>query len=232
MFEAPRRHTMNHTRRDFRRIALAAVPIASVFAAKVNSKFGGVQIGAITYSFRGTNDLDAIVKMLVDSGVGEVELRETDAERAAGAPQVARGGGRPGGGKGPGGPPKEGAKGDGAPKGPPQRNPRPPMTEEQITAARERAKPVRDWRLAVSMDKFKEVKKKFDDAGLDIRLVCFNMTEAITDDEIDYAFNMAKALGAKALSSTTQVTVSKRVARSEEHTSELQSRFGISYAVF
>src|SRR5437868_4814099 len=106
MFGAPRRRLMNHTRRDFSRIALAAFPLASAFAAKINSKFGGVQIGAITYSFRGTNDLDAIVKMMVDSGLGEVELMETDAERAAGAPQVGRGGGRPRGdgpGKGPGG---------------------------------------------------------------------------------------------------------------------------------
>ena len=53
--------------------------------------------------------------------------------------------------------------------------------------------------------RFKAVKKKFDEAGVEIRLVCFNMTEAITEEEIDYAFNMAKALGAKALSSTTPV---------------------------
>jgi sugar phosphate isomerase/epimerase len=208
---------MIYSRRDFGRIALASVPLANAFAAKINSKFNGVQVGAITYSFRGTNDLDLIIKDLVDCGIGEVELMETDAERAAGAPQIGRGGGRPGGGgpgKGPGGGkgPDGAAKGDGAPKGPPQRTARPPMTEEQITAARERAKPVRDWRLAVSMDKFKDVKKKFDEAGVEIRLVCFNMTEAITEEEIDYAFNMAKALGAKALSSTTQVTVSKRVA--------------------
>ncbi len=38
------------------------------------------------------------------------------------------------------------------------------------------------------------------------------MTEAITDEEIDYAFQMARALGAKALSTSTQVTVSKRIA--------------------
>lgn len=86
------------------------------------------------------------------------------------------------------------------------------MTEEQITAARERGKELRDWRKSVSMDKYKALGKKFRDAGVDVRLVCFNLTEAITDDEIEYAFLMTKALGAKAMSSTTQVTVSKRVA--------------------
>lgn len=89
---------------------------------------------------------------------------------------------------------------------------RPPMTEEQIAAARARTEELRKWRLSVPMDKFKDVRKKFDTAGIDVRLLCFNMNEAITDDEIEYAFNMAKALGAHAITTTTQVTVSKRVA--------------------
>ena len=64
---------MMHTRRDFGKIALAAIPFADALA-NVNSKFGGVQIGAITYSFRETNDLDAIIKMMVRIGLGEAEL--------------------------------------------------------------------------------------------------------------------------------------------------------------
>jgi len=86
------------------------------------------------------------------------------------------------------------------------------MTEEQIAAARERNKEMRDWRLSVSMDKFKEVRSKFDAAGINVQLLCYNMTEAVTDEEIDYGFQMAKALGAQAISTTTQVTVSKRIA--------------------
>ena len=86
------------------------------------------------------------------------------------------------------------------------------MTEEQIAAARARNEEFRKWRIAVSMDKFKDVRKRFDSAGIDIQLLCFNMNEAITDEEIDYGFQMAKAVGAKALTTTTQVTVSKRIA--------------------
>lgn len=86
------------------------------------------------------------------------------------------------------------------------------MTEEQIAAARDRNADFRKWRLSVSMDKFKEIRAKFQTAGIDIALLCFNMNEAITDDEIEYAFTMAKTLGARAISTTTQVTVSKRVA--------------------
>jgi len=66
------------------------------------------------------------------------------------------------------------------------------------------------------MDKFKDVRKRFDTAGIDLRILCFNMTHAITDEEIDYAFQMAKALGARAISSTTRVSISKRIAPFED----------------
>ena len=42
---------MSYSRRDFGKLALAAAPFAQAYAA-INSKFKGVQIGAITYSFR------------------------------------------------------------------------------------------------------------------------------------------------------------------------------------
>jgi len=211
---------MNYTRRDLGKLALLSLPLARGLA-EINSKFGGVQIGAITYSFRGTNDLDVIIQDMVKIGLGEVELMSDDAERAAGAPSQARGGGP---GRGPrvppGGPPPNASSGTPPPTAAPRpsagqgrpRVPRPPMTDEQIAAARTRNEEFRRWRLSVSMDKFKDVRKKFDDAGINIQLLCFNMTEAITDDEIEYGFQMAKALGAHAISSTTQVTVSKRVA--------------------
>ncbi len=112
---------------------------------------------------------------------------------------------------GPGAP----GRGPGGPgRGPAPRTPRPPMTEEQIAAARAtpRAQELFKWRTSVSMDKYKEIRKKVNDAGIDIELLCFNMNEAVTDDEIEYAFTMAKALGARALSTSTQVTVAKRVA--------------------
>ena len=88
------------------------------------------------------------------------------------------------------------------------------MTPEQIATARAtpRAQELLKWRTSVSMDKFKEIRKKVNDAGIDIALLCFNMNEAVTEDEMDYAFNVAKALGANAISTSTQVTVAQRVA--------------------
>lgn len=69
-----------------------------------------------------------------------------------------------------------------------------------------------EWRAAVKPDTFAGVRKQFRDAGIDIRLVCYNMGVNITDDEIDYAFRMARALGARAISSTSTMTVARRVA--------------------
>jgi sugar phosphate isomerase/epimerase len=221
---------MLYTRRDVGKIALATWPAMQAFGAKmINSKIRGVQIGAITYSF-GSMTMDECIKAYVDIGLGDMELMSGTAEDDAGAPKPTAGGaGRGAGGAGargtgggpgaPGGAAARGAGGAtgraGAGAGPAAARPaRPPMTEEQIATARAnpRAQELLKWRKSVSMDKFKEVRKKTNNAGIAINTLCFNMTEAITDDEMDYAFVMAKALGAKAISTSTQVTVAKRIA--------------------
>jgi sugar phosphate isomerase/epimerase len=76
----------------------------------------------------------------------------------------------------------------------------------------ERADELRKWRLGVSLDKFKDIRKKFDTAGILLPLYCFNMNQRTTDDEIEYAFNCAKALGVRAITTSTQLTVAKRIA--------------------
>src|SRR5262245_10142379 len=107
------------SRRDFGKLALAGIPAVALFerplfgaaqvAAKPNSKFGGVQIGVITYSYRQMPDqsAEATLKYILDSGINAVELMDTPAELFAGrpAPPVnpaarAGGGGLPGGGGG------------------------------------------------------------------------------------------------------------------------------------
>jgi len=63
-------------------------------------------------------------------------------------------------------------------------------------------KRVADWRASVSMDKFKELRKLFNDAGVKIYAWKPNALGAKnTDAEVDYAFNAGKALG------VTHVTV-------------------------
>src|SRR5690348_12554631 len=99
---------MEFTRRDFGKIALVSVPIAGALGAKkIDSKFGGVQIGAITYSFNriASPDPEAIIKAYDEIGLGEAELMSNHCEALAGAPAMpafGRGGG--GAGRAPGAP--------------------------------------------------------------------------------------------------------------------------------
>jgi sugar phosphate isomerase/epimerase len=100
------------TRREFGRLAFAGLPAAALLGrseslfgalaqAKPDSLINGVQIGAITYSYRSMPDqsAEATLKYVVDSGVSAIELMGAPAESFAGAPSAARGGG--GGNRGP-----------------------------------------------------------------------------------------------------------------------------------
>ena len=182
---------MRYTRRDFAKLTLAGVP-ASLFVAKlpmsafakINSRINGVLVGAISYSFRSMSAAD-IIKAYVDIGLGEMELMSNHAEQLAGAP-AGRGGG--------GG--RRGA-----------------LTPEQQAERDAAVKALRDWRMAATEATFKPVRKRIDDAGIDLKLLCYNMNVRTTpDDEIEYAFMMAKALGVDAISTSTQVSMAKRLA--------------------
>jgi sugar phosphate isomerase/epimerase len=192
---------MDLTRRHFGKIAaMAALPAVRGFGA-VNSRFNGVQIGVITYSFRGMSSLDEIIKAMVQIGIGEAELMFNQAEAELGAPSQTT--------------PRPPAPPAGAPAGAAQAKgmgARPPLTPEQQAAMQARAEELRKWRLSVSMDKFKSVRKKFDDAGINLGLLCFNLRDNNTDDEIEYAFQMAKVLGVKGITTSTTVSMSKRIA--------------------
>jgi len=181
---------MLYTRRGLGRLAVTTLSALRVLSA--DSHIGGVRIGAITYCFRTMPDLDDAIKAMVKLGIGEAELMSDHAETFAGAPRPQRR------------PDEEG--------GPPQGGMTPERREAFRAAMRARADEMRKWRLTAPVDKYKDVRKKFDDAGIDLALLCFNMNERTTDDEIEYGFQMAKALGVRAISTSTQVTVSKRIA--------------------
>src|SRR6185503_7513756 len=144
-----------YTRRDFGKIALAALPASSLLAQKkINSTIGGVLIGAQSYSFR-EKSLDGVIQAMVEIGLGECELFSPHIE----------------------------------PKG----------------ASRE---DLRKWRLTVPAAEIKAVRKKFDDAG--INLYAFN--DSFTDEEIDRGFGIAKALGVGVITASATVSSARRVA--------------------
>lgn len=172
---------MTITRRDFGMLA-GALPAASLLA-KPNSKFGGVQIGAITYSFRALpGSAEETLKYCVQCGISAIELMSNVPESFAGAPAPPMGRG-PG---GPGGPRPPGAPGGG----------RMPMTPEQIEARRKAAEAVTQWRLTVPMAKYKAFRKMYEDAGVKIYAFKLPPTLEMKDAEYEYIWNVAETLGA------------------------------------
>ena len=185
------------TRRDFSKIALSAVPAVNAVAA-VNSKINGVRIGVQSYSFRQMS-LDDAIKAMVDCDLHECELFAQHAERAAGAP---------GGGPGPGGP---------LPPQPPAGGPPAAAGEQKKKGGGFRPNPeareaMRKWRLSVSMDAFKDIRKKFDAAGIMLHAFNLSFREDFSDEEIDRGFEMAKALGVKVITASSTVSAAKKLA--------------------
>ena len=68
--------------------ASQAAVSSTFFAGKPNSKFGGVQIGAITYSFRSMpGSVDDLIKYCVECNISAIELMGDAPEEYAGKPK-------------------------------------------------------------------------------------------------------------------------------------------------
>ena len=70
---------------------------------------------------------------------------------------------------------------------------------------------LRAWRMATPMDHFRNVRKKFDTAGINIVAYTMNYRGDFTDPELDKTFEQAKALGVDTISTSTQVNMTKRL---------------------
>jgi sugar phosphate isomerase/epimerase len=195
---------MEYSRRDFGKLALASLPAAALLeqfvarpglfaAGPPNSLINGVQVGTITYSYRSMPDQSArgLLGYIVADGINAVELMGQPAEQFAGAPAAGRGGG---------------GRARGA-----QLTPR--QQTEQQAAQREAREALRKWRTSASMDKYKELRRLYGDAGVTIYGLKISPAPDMTDDEMDYVFNAAAAAGAThvTLEITEDVPFLKRV---------------------
>ena len=154
--------------------------------SKPNSNFKGVQIGAITYSYRGMpSSAEDLLKYLVQCGLSSVELMGDAAEQFAGVPTAGRG----------------------------RRRGRGQMTDEQRQAQRKAQEDQLKWRLSVSMNKYKALRKIYNDAGVNIHIVKFGSigNGNMTDGEIDYYFKVAKALGARGITREISEEAARRL---------------------
>ena len=148
-----------YTRRDFGKIALAALPASTLLAQKkINSTIGGVLIGAQSYSFR-EKPLDGVIQAMTEIGLGECELFSPHIE----------------------------------PKG---------VSRDDL----------RKWRLTVPLDEIKAVRKKFDDAGINLYALNLSFNDSFTDEEIDHGFDMAMALRVRVITASSTLTSAKRIA--------------------
>ncbi|CAN5521475.1 hypothetical protein BH09GEM1_BH09GEM1_25140 [soil metagenome] len=164
----------SYSRRDFARLALFGLPAAKLLSA-VRPRMAGVQIGLnVPYSF-GNNNMsgDDVLKNCLALGVGNLELRSQPVEAFMGAPApVARTG--------------RGADST--------------ARAAAALSAKTGAEKLRDWRLAASPDDAKAFRRKYEDAGVKIEIVKFDNIYDMSDGELDFAFGVAKALGARAIS--------------------------------
>ena len=70
---------------------------------------------------------------------------------------------------------------------------------------------LRQWRTTVSMDVFKDVRKKFKDAGILLYAYNYSFRDDFSDAEIARGFEMADALGVKVLTASATVPMAKRI---------------------
>jgi sugar phosphate isomerase/epimerase len=183
-----------YSRREFGRLALAGLPLTVAFAqgsSKTNSSFNGVRIGVQSYSFRSL-PLDDAIKAMAGIGIGECELFSGHVEPRIGPPPGAR-------------PPQ-------SPTGAGSGEMTPEMREAMREAARKRQEETRKWRLSVPLDHFKDVRKKFDAAGIKLQAYNLSFNDNFTDDEINRGFQMAEALGVTLVTASSTLSAAKRVA--------------------
>ena len=172
-------------------------PTAASFDGKPNSNFAGVAIGTITYSWRSmAGGLENLIKYCKESNISNLELMGTDLETALGAPenpatrfrQEAIRAGVPGGGR------------------------NMVYTPEQQAEIDKYNVDIKNFRLSMDWDKVEAVRKRFVDEGIAIHVVKTQPSRVNSEEEIDYAFKLAKAMGAVGVSDELSMDAVKKIA--------------------
>ena len=153
------------------------------------SNFGGVEIGAITYSFRTMpTDAGSILLYSLSSGLGTLEMMGDVAENYAGRPSAS-----------------QVTPAMGQELTPEQQR------EAQAEARRRLSEEVRAWRLSVPMSKYEQLANIYRMAGVNIHIIKLSPNANTSDAELDYMFNVCKALGAMGVSTELNLETAKRV---------------------
>ena len=158
---------MNYTRRDIGRIALASLS-AGTLAAKPNSKFAGVQIGIIISPV-----------LFKDMPLPADEILKNLVQLGINAVEI------------------QDVRVEsfaGAPTSPRIQG---RATPEQQEARRKAARELQVWRRSAPMEKYKALRRMYDEAGVSMYAFRVSSLTANTpDDELAYYFDVAQILGA------------------------------------
>ena len=202
---------MSMTRREFTRLTLAGAPaigalwrdtgVMAATQAATKPAARGITIGLnVPYSLGLGNNIAAgdLLARLVDLGVGSVELRVQPVEHFLGSPDVRAAADAA--------KKAEASRASGQFVPTPQqmaqggRGPGRQQTPEQVEAARVRAQAVRTWRLSSPTSKLKELRQMYVKAGVSIDVLKVDDVYVVSAEELDYFFQMARDLGARAIS--------------------------------
>jgi sugar phosphate isomerase/epimerase len=198
--------TSLYSRRDLAKLAAAALPASKLLAQKVD----GVQLGICTYSFRsmprtGADSVDDVIRAMKECGGTSCELFSPQLEPAnpiTPTPNAAR----------------QRNTSQTASAGDAQARAAAMRARQNSPEAKKYREEVRNWRLNTPAEHFRAIRKKFNDAGIEIYAYTLNFRDDYTDPELDKCFEQAKALGAKTIASSTQLTVAQRLpAFAEKH---------------
>jgi sugar phosphate isomerase/epimerase len=174
------------TRRDFAAgaLALAVAGTSAASARRVNSTFGGVPIGAITYCYRDlkpADDEDSLapgIRGCLANGLGEVELWATMVQ----PPTIL------------------------------QRNGQYEIDPANAAMVQARTD-IRRWRIETPQDYWRSIRKRFDHSGLDLFAYSLTLADDFTDAEVEATFRGMRAMGVRLLGTNqTRVAMAQRVA--------------------
>ena len=70
---------------------------------------------------------------------------------------------------------------------------------------------LRKWRLTVPLSHFHEVRRKFDKAGVELYAYNYSFRKGFSHEEMDRGFQMARALGVKYITASSNVSVAHQV---------------------
>jgi sugar phosphate isomerase/epimerase len=180
-------------------------PTAIRVDGKPNSNFGGVHMGTITYSWRDQKGgLENLIKYCREANVSNLELMGNDLETCLGAPAS---------------PMMSIMQGIMGRLTPEQRGSMRGFGGLMDYMSEEEKKQMSDYNEAydsfkknMDWNKVEEVRQRFVKEGIDIHIVKTQPGENSSDEEIDYAFKLAKAMGAKGVTAELSLAAAERCA--------------------